>query len=100
MSGVIVDRALFHLQSQSAALRPGDRFVTVIFEISASGFKVRVKDGVLKSIYRLTLDKSMKEDIRIFKAEEDARCYFKEQIELCRQLGFQPYGTAKLKPSG
>jgi len=82
MSGIIVDRALLHLQSQSAALRPGDRVVSVIFEIAPSGFKVRVKDGVLKSIHRLTiLDKSMKEEIRIFKVEEDARRYFKEQIE-------------------
>ena len=89
MSGIIVDRALLHLQSQSAALRPGDRFVSVLFEIAPSGFKVRVKDGVLKSIHRLTiLDKSMKEEIRIFKVEEDARRYFKERIELFRRLGF------------
>jgi hypothetical protein len=81
--------ALLHLQSQSAALRPGDRVVSVIFEIAPSGFKVRVKDGVLKSIHRLTiLDKSMKEEIRIFKVEEDARRYFKEQIELFRRVGF------------
>ena len=101
MSGIIVDRALLHLQSQSAALRPGDRVVSVIFEIAPSGFKVRVKDGVLKSIHRLTiLDKSMKEEIRIFKVEEDARRYFKEQIELFSRLGFQPYGTARLKRSG
>ena len=89
MSGIIVDRALLHLQSRSAALRPGDRFVSVIFEIAASGFKVRVKDGVLKSIHPLTiLGKSMKEETRIFKVEEDARRYFQEQIELFRRVGF------------
>jgi len=43
MSGIIVDRALLHLQSQSTELRPGDAFVSVIFEIGASGFHVRLK---------------------------------------------------------
>jgi hypothetical protein len=100
MSGIIVDRALLHLQSQSAPVRPGDRFVSVIFEIASSGFKVRVKDGVLKSIHRLIIeDKSMKEETRIFKVEEDARRCFKEQIESFRQLGLQPFDTAQIKRS-
>jgi len=90
MSGIIVDRALLHLQSQSAEFQPGDRFVSVLFEIAASGFKVRVKDGILKSTHPPTiLGKSMKEETRIFKVEEDARRYFKEQIELFRRVGFQ-----------
>jgi len=47
MSGIIVDRALLHFHSQALEFRPGDAFVSVIFEIAASGFKVRVKSGTL-----------------------------------------------------
>lgn len=93
MSGIIVDRALLHLQSQSAEFRPGDAFVSVIFEIAASGFKVRVKAGNLKSIDPpIVLGKS-KEVSRIFKIEEDARRYFKEQIEFHREVGFHESAT-------
>ena len=90
LSGIIVDRALLHLPTQSPEFRPGVRFASVLFEIAASGFKVRVKGGILKSIDPLTiLGKSMKEETRIFKVEEDARCYFEEQIELFfRRVGF------------
>ena len=87
MSGIVVDRCLLHLQSQSTELRPGDAFVSVIFEIAASGFKVRVKSGKLKSIPPMILGNSQ-EETRIFTAEEDARRYFKQKIELLRQVGF------------
>jgi hypothetical protein len=88
MSGVILDRVLLHLQSQSVEFRPGDAFVSVIFEIAASGFKVRVKSGKLKSIDPpMVLEKSQEES-HIFNVEEDARRYFKQQIELLRQAGF------------
>jgi hypothetical protein len=88
MSGIIVDRSLLHLQSQSTELRPGDAFVSVIFEIAASGFKVRVKSGKLKSTDPPMILGNSKEETRIFTAEEDARRYFKQKIELLRQVGF------------
>ena len=89
MSGIIVDRALLHLPSQSSEFRPGDRFVSVLFEIGPSGFKVRIKGGILKSIRPLTiLGKSMQEEIHIFNVEEDARRYFQEQVESFRRAGF------------
>lgn len=88
MSGIIVDRALLHLQSQSAEFQPGDAFVTVIFEVAASGFKVRVKSGKLKSINPPKILGKSQEESHIFKREEEARRYFKEQIELLRQVGF------------
>lgn len=89
MSGIIVDRALLHLESQSAEFRAGDPFVSVIFEIAASGFKVRVKAGTLKSIDPPTLlGNSMKEETRIFKVEEEARRYFQDQVELFSRAGF------------
>ena len=89
MSGIIVDRALLHLQSRPTEIRPGDAFVSVIFEIGASGFKVRLKSGNLKSIDPPTLLPKSKEASRVFTREEDARRYFKEQIEFLRQVGFQ-----------
>jgi hypothetical protein len=90
MSGIIVDRALLHLQSQPAEFRPGDRFVSVIFEIAASGFKVRVKAGILKSVDPPTLlGKSQEEETRIFKVEAEARRYFTQQIESFGRVGFQ-----------
>ena len=88
MSGIIVDRALLHLQSQSNESRPGDAFISVIFEIGASGFKVRLKSGNLKSIDPPTLLGKSKEESRVFTREEDARRYFKEQIDFLRQVGF------------
>ena len=88
MSGIIVDRALLHLQSHSTELRPGDAFVSVIFEIGASGFHVRLKSGNLKSIDPPTLLGESKEASRVFTREEDARRYFNEQIEFLRQDGF------------
>jgi len=89
MSGIIVDRALLHLPSQSAEFRPGDRFVSVLFEIGPSGFKVRVKGGILKSIHPLSiLGKSMQEETHIFNVEEDAWRYFEEQVESFRRAGF------------
>jgi hypothetical protein len=89
MSGIVVDRALLHLPTQSADFRPGDRFVSVLFEIAPSGFKVRLKGGILKSTDPLTiLGKSMKEETHIFKVEGDARRYFDEQIEAFRRAGF------------
>ena len=91
MSGIIVDRALLHLESQSAEFRAGDPFVSVIFEIAASGFKVRIKAGTLKSVDPPTLlDNSMKEETRIFKLEEEARRYFRDQIESFGRAGFHP----------
>ena len=89
MSGIIVDRALLHLPSQSTEFSPGDRFVSVLFEISPSGFKVRMKGGTLKSIDPLTiLGESMKEETHIFEVEEDAKRYFNQQIESLRRIGF------------
>jgi len=88
MSGIIVDRALLYLQSQSAEFRAGDAFVFVIFEIGASGFKVRLKSGNLKSIVPPILLGKSKEDSRVFTREEDARRYFKTQIDSLRQVGF------------
>jgi len=88
MSGIIVDRALLHLPSHPAELRPGDAFVSVIFEIASSGFKVRVKSVNLKSIDPPTVQGKSREESRIFKVEEDARRYFNEQIELLRRVGF------------
>ena len=88
MSGIIVDRALLHFHSQALEFRPGDAFVSVIFEIAASGFKVRVKSGTLKSIDTPTILGKSREESRLFKVEEDARRYFHEQIEMLREVGF------------
>ena len=88
MSGIIVDRAVLHWQSQSAEFRPGDAFATVIFEIAASGFKVRVKSGRLKSMDPPMIEGKSNEESHIFKVEEDARRYFREKIELLKQVGF------------
>jgi hypothetical protein len=90
MSGIIVDRAVLYLQSQPASLQPGDALASVILEVAASGFKVRVKSGKLKSIDPLTIEGRSKEQTRVFKAQEDARQYFKEQIELLTHIGFHP----------
>ena len=85
-----MDRAVLYLQSQPDAFQPGDAFVTVILEISASGFKVRVKSGKLKSIDPPTIEGKSKEESYLFTIEEDARRSFKEQIELLTQVGFHP----------
>jgi hypothetical protein len=90
MSGIIVDRAILYLQSQPARLQPGDALASVILEVAASGFKVRVKSGKLKSIDPLTVEGKSKEQTRVFKTQEDATQYFKEQIELLTHIGFHP----------
>jgi hypothetical protein len=89
MSGIIVDRAILYLSSQTG-FRPGDAFVFVILEIGASGFKVRVKTGTLKSLDPPLIEGKSKEEFHIFQVEEDARRYFKSQVELLRQIGFHP----------
>jgi hypothetical protein len=89
MSGIIVDRAVFYLQSQPAKLQPGDTFVSVILEVAASGFKVRVKSGKLKSTDPPLIEGKSKQQSQVFEIEENARLYFKEQIELLTQIGFQ-----------
>lgn len=88
MSGIIVDRAVLYLQSQPARLLPGDALAFVILEVAASGFKVRVKSGKLKSMEPPTIEGKSKETMRVFEIEEDARRYFKEQIQLLTQIGF------------
>jgi hypothetical protein len=90
MSGIIVDRALLYLQSQPDGFQPGDAFVTVILEIAASGFKVRVKSGKLQSLDPPKIEGKPNEESRVFTIEEDARRCFKEQIELLTQMGFHP----------
>ena len=89
MSGIIVDRAILYLSSQTG-FRPGDAFVFVILEIGASGFKVRVKTGKLKSMNPPLIEGKSKEEFNIFQVEEDARRYFKSQVELLTQIGFHP----------
>ena len=89
MSGIIVDRAILYLSSQTE-FRPGDAFVFVILEIGASGFKVRVKTGKLKSMNPPLIEGKSKEEFHIFQVEEDARRYFKSQVELLTQIGFHP----------
>lgn len=90
MSGIIVDRAVLYLQSQPDGFQPGDSFVSVILEISSTGFKVRLKSGKLKSIDPPTIAGKSKEESRLFTIEEEARQYFKEQVDLLRQVGFHP----------
>lgn len=90
MSGIIMDRAVLYLQSQPPDLQPGDALVSVILEVAASGYKVRIKSGNLKSIDPPTIERKAKEQTRVFEIEEDARRYFKEQIELLKQGGFHP----------
>jgi hypothetical protein len=89
MSGIIVDRAILYLLSQPDGFQLGDAFVFVIFEIAASGFKVRVKSGKLKSIDPLAIKGESKEITHVFQIEEEARRYFKEQIDLLTQVGFR-----------
>ena len=89
MSGIIVDRAVFYLQSQPAKLQPGDAFASVILEVSASGFMVRVKSGRLKSTDPPLIEGKSKQRSQVFEIEENARRYFKEQIELLTRIGFQ-----------
>jgi len=59
-------------------------------EVAALGYKVRIKSGNLKSIDPPTIERKAKEQTRVFEIEEDARRYFKEQIELLKQVGFHP----------
>jgi hypothetical protein len=89
MSGIIVDRAVFYLQSHPAELQPGDAFVSVILEVAASGFKVRIKSGKLKSTDPPLIEGKSKQQSQVFEIEESARRYFKEQIELLTQTGYQ-----------
>jgi len=90
MSGIIVDRTLLYLQAQPDGFQPGDAFVTVILEIAALGFKVRVKSGKLKSLDPPRIEGKSKEESHVFTIEEDARRCFREQIELLTQIGFHP----------
>jgi hypothetical protein len=87
MSGIIVDRAVLYLQSQPAGPEPS--VVFVMLEVGASGFKVRVKSGRLRSIDPPSIEGKSKEQTRVFESEEDARRFFKEQIESLTQIGFR-----------
>jgi hypothetical protein len=87
MSGIIVDRAVLYSQSQPAGIEPS--VVFVILEVAASGFKVRVKSGRLKSIDPPSIEGKSKEETRVFESEEDSMQFFKEQIELLTQIGFR-----------
>jgi len=88
MSGIIVDRAVLYLQSEPARLQSGDVLASVILEVAASGFRVRVKSGKLKSIDPPTIQGKSKEQARVFELEVDARRHFNEQIESLTQIGF------------
>lgn len=89
MSGIIVDRAILYLQTQPAGILPGDVLVFLILEIAASGFKVRVKSGKLKSINPPLMEGKSTEETHIFQVEEDAKRDFRERVELLTQIGYR-----------